>query len=1284
MKVSKVDHVKSGIDQKQSGQCGMLYKQPQKKYAGNRLEEHVRSLNKKAMFLYKVFPDQVNKAQNKKEQEKELEEVNSLMKNILSQFDYGKTVADIEKTIDSISVSYHISDDHIQSLVDQYLKKSLRKYIRINDERIYIPDVIKEFLKAKISFDTEQKMIDSSRTKILLDVLKEDYLKENQIKKIAYSIENNSVPVRVMEKSNQKRLVLASAENPKKAYIFDFLKEYAQATKQEQSELLRHMRYLILLYYYDQDEIKEEEITEWSFGSVVMENERLFSEEVNLLIQDREYVKQQIKEENQTNKNKAKYRMLGDKIKESLNESIVCHYQKACQAVSEKDVPWIKYISDHTSSVFNRTGQIDPSKLSLSYLCKNTWNTWMSFIAMKYIDMGKGVFHFAMSDMDKVGNQDHVVMGKLNPEFADGISSFDYERIKSEDDLHRKMSSYIAFAVYNFSRAIWSDNIQKKKKQEDILTANWKDITFNEDIKKKLLQYFGGASIWEGSDSLMEIIGVEELATCIKENLYIARNVNFHFAGSEKGKKEKDEILKVIVDKESKDVGKYYRKVFYSNNVTTFYSDEYIVKLMNHLYQKEKNYQAQIPSYNKVISKTYLPNLIYLLLKGKNRVKISDPDVMKVFNGTFYFILKEIYYNNFLQEPKLKDMFCEGLKKAPRDKKSDKPYENFMQRFHELEKTGMDFGEICQQIMVDYEQQNQEKKKRATAVAPNRKNDPPKVFNHDTQKYKHFRTLLYIGLREAFITYLKDEKNKEWYGPLREPQIKEQPKEENFVNEWKLDVYSEWAEFILKDNLAGAWYVVAHFINQAQLNHLIGDIKNYIQFIRDIDRRAKSTGNRVSEDTEEQVERYKKILRVLEFAKFFCGQTTNYLEDYYKDENDFADHIGHYVNFQKMQKKGTEAAHALQAFCNSECKAGKAKKKIGIYYDGMNPIVNRNITLASMYGNEKLLEKTMRPVEEQDIRKYYSLMAELDVLFKKGGVCETAEEQKRLRQFQNLKNRIELVDVLNISELVNDFMAQLIGWAYIRERDMMYFQLGFYYIKLYFTDTIPADSFLRTLELEKGSIADGAVLYQIASMYSFDFPIYVKKGESSVACATKANSIAQKFGIFEGKYCNGDKRIIENGLCFFENINLHGNLSEFRDYLVHFKYFAHLDQSILELYSKASDSFFSYNIKMKKSVSYVLTNILLSYFINAKLSFSSYGSEKYIPENKITVERKSSNISIESAQTDYFTYKLQRIVKNKNGVDSVAGNKNDVIQVEARDEVFVDEVIKTINYKAGR
>lgn len=1274
MKISKVDHVKSGIDQKISGQRGMLYKQPERKYDGDALEKHVRNLNSKASYLYRVFPGLTEK-----------KHVNKFMKEtILSQLRNGKSVQDIEKSIISYHASEQISNECIQDLVDQNLKESLRKYTSIDGKKIYIPEVIAVLLKAKLSTDGKQDMPDPEQLKAVIEIIKEDYLKENQIKKIVNSIENNSTPIQVCEKNGQKRLILSSAENPKKAYIFNFMKEYASFAPMrnergkkpekrpggEQGELLRHMRYLILLYYYGPEQItadyEDEEIKAWSFGSIIKETELLLSDAASHLIQERE----------QKRANKAEYRKLGDDIKRSINESIVQHYQNACKAVNEKDVPWIKYISNHAMSVFSQKNKIDPSKLSLSYLAKNTWNTWVSYIAMKYVDMGKGVYHFAMSELDKVGCQDKVVIGQVNPNFANGISSFDYERIKAEDDLHRNMSGYITFAVENFAKAVYGDKSREKKGQEDILTSDWNLLEFDDNVKKRMLQYFGGASNF--SESPVKDIETKKLAACIKENLYAARNINFHFAGSEAENRKQNGtvVLEEIIKKETDDVGKYYRKTFYSNNVTAFYGKEDITELMDHLYQKEKSYQAQIPSFNKVISKTYLPVLIFNFIKGKNRVKISAPEEMTKFSGALYFVMKEIYYNSFLQDPDLKERFRKGLENVPKDEKNKEVYKNFMQRFCTLEEMKLDFGEICQQIMTDYELQNKEKKKVAT---------PKKVGGSDKkkQKYKHFRTLLYIGLREAFIAYLRDEENKEWYEFLREPKKREQTEENAFVNEWKLEKYSDRLDLILKENATRAWYIAAHFINQAQLNHLIGDIKNYIQFIQDIDRRARSTGNRVSEQTIGQTEQYKRILQVLEFTKFFCGQTTNCLSDYYQDEEGFALHVGHYVNFTKKNTGSARPSQELQGFCNSSYTLGKEKKKAGVYYDGMNPIPNRNIILASLYGNKKLLENTMNPVTELDFKKYYELKARLDPVFKRDGVCETKDEQEGLRQFQNIKNRIELVDVLTLSELVNDLMAQLIGWAYIRERDMMYFQLGLYYIKLYYTDSISADSYLRTLKFENGSIADGAVLYQIASMYSFDLPIYVKQDTDGVAFEQKVKSVGEKFGVFETQYCKGDNNsVIENGLCLFENVAQHVELVKFRNYLDHFKYYARLDNSILDLYSVVYDSFFSYNIKLKKSVSYVLTNILLSYFIDVKLKFSSYRNENSEKEKKTV---RNTNISIDTAQSDNFTYKLKKIIKKKNGMEAVENDnsREGEIRVSAREKTFVEEVVNILQYKSG-
>lgn len=1280
MKISKVEHTKSGISQKPLEHGGMLYKQMQTKLTGNQLEEHICTLNERAKRLYRVFNMPLGKKENK--DVKDVQSANNFMKTILSQIEKGVSCDGIIEKIKNYQAYGSISKKRIRCIVDQYLKESLRKHTRGEDKGI--PDIIYELLCEKFDKETSQGKLSHADLEILINVLREDYLKKNQIKDIVSSIEKQSTPVKIKDIDGEKRIVLSSSYNKKKEHIFDFLKEYAEADKDGQKELLKHMRFLILLYFYGPDKITDEykeEIREWSFGSIIQDNQILFSDNASMLLQDKEYVKQQINEGKKTRdvekikNNKAKLRMLSDKIKDDINGQIVLHYNNACLHAEEKDIPWIRYISDYTMGVFANKNKISPDKLSVSYLCKNTWKVWISFIAKKYIDIGKGVYHFAMSEASMVEKEKKVVLGRVNPEFAEGISSFDYERIKAEDDLHRSMSRYVVSAVNNFSRAICSDEERKIEEHEDILYVGLKQVKLYKNARERLLRYFGGASNWEGS--ILDVIETQELAECFKDNMKIVRNINFHFAGSVKKSEGSDEILDELVSREANNVGKYYRKTFYANNVTMFYKDEDITKLMDHLYKGRKKYLAQIPSFNKVISKTYLPNFIYLFLKGKNKTKISEPKIMTVFSGTFYFLLKEIYYNNFLQDETLKELFCKGVAKAKDGKNKDKPYQDFMRHFHELEKLNLNFGEICQQIMIDYEQQNGQKKKMPSAIV-SKKGGNPRVIENNSQKYKHFRTLLYIGLREAFMEYLKAGENKEWYEFLREPLKREQPNEENFVNGWDLKQFDDRRKMVLCNPVAGGWYITAHFISQRQLNHLIGDIKNYIQFVQDIDRRAKSTENRVPEKTAENVENYLEILSVLEFTKYFSSKITNRIEDYYEDENAFAEHIGKYVEYNK---KNVEPAYALQAFCDSECKIGKNRKKLGIYYDGKNPILNRNVILAAMYGNEKLLSATMKPVTETEIRQYYKLMEELKLVLMRGSVCETEEEQKKLRHFQNLKNRIELVDVLTLSELVDDFMSQLIGWAYIRERDMMYLQLGVYYIKLFFTDSVPEDSFLRKLELDGDcSIEDGAVLYQIAAMYSFDFPLYTRKEGSNLCDIVRDGSIGEKFKKFEKEYCRDDGRIIENGLSLFEELSEHKEMDKFRKSLDHFKYFAKQEQSILDMYSKVYDSFFSYDIKLKKSVSYIISNILLSYFVNVKLSFALCGTETINKGDK-AYKKKITHISIASSQSDYFTYKLRKIVTEKNGIEKVDTGACKTVNVAARDSIFIKEVVDILEYK---
>ena len=75
--------------------------------------------------------------------------------------------------------------------------------------------------------------------------------------------------------------------------------------------------------------------------------------------------------------------------------------------------------------------------------------------------MGKGVYHFAMSDIYNVQSKEPVSIGYVMDDYKNGISGFDYERIKASDSLKRGLIKFASFAVENFARACYTEESLK-------------------------------------------------------------------------------------------------------------------------------------------------------------------------------------------------------------------------------------------------------------------------------------------------------------------------------------------------------------------------------------------------------------------------------------------------------------------------------------------------------------------------------------------------------------------------------------------------------------------------------------------------------------------------------------------------------------------------------------------------------------------------------------------------------------------------------------------------------
>lgn len=1207
MKISKVKHVKMGVSEKPIASGGMLYNHPAKESEFN-LSEHVRRLNDKSKGLYNILTTLGDK---KDPIERDYKAVSIfLTENIKKKLNLP--AEEIAKGVTDRLRETGGNSRNAKEIAHRTLRNSLRKNISVDGKKVYAPDVFGVLFEGILGGKSAiAGRLDINELTAVLQLVKKDYEKSEQLKMIVNSIENQNVPVQIAE--DGKRLTLSSAYNKKKSYIFEYLIRYAAASDEEKKDMIKHMRYLIALYFYGKDIADGfvDGFNDKTFGLLFRENEGYMVEDIVAKLTELDALTK-----------KGDKRALEDELANKVSESIVAHYQEATSAsgISDEDKKWLCYISDHTGRTLEKT-KPEARRYAYDTLCKNTFDEWLSFISLKFIDLGKGVYHFAMENQDEAASGETVSMGEVAEKYKNGISSFDYEMVKAEDSLSRSLSQFVSFALNNFDASVRNQESRDIDGEEDILSA--KKLVLRDDAVNRMLRFYGGASSFDAS------FDGEAVVTEMVEYFKVTRNTSFHFVKAENSLAVGN-FAKAVLNKEKEEAGQVFRKKYFSNNVPRFYKEADINALMDRLYSERKVLVAQVPSFNKVLSINEMKKFYNEWIPNDARAAIKDAQAREILRHSLYFVLKEIYYYDFLKKDNLTERFIKAVDELPvKNERTDADArKDFKERVSMLKKAGLNFGEICQEIMTEYNQQNNQFKKAPSAVKMTGKNPGIKEVKN-TEIYKHFRTLLQLGIRGAFKNYLKET---DAYKFLETPSDMEeafgQIDEDTFVKSYRCTMYSELDVANTSDPAIMSWYMTAHFLNQKQLNHLIGQVKTYIQFINDIESRAKSTGNKTDAAVKKKTDKYAELLNVLELTKLFCAAVSNKLEDYFEDADAYAKYIANYVDFEG------DNAMLLQAFCNETVEGDR----IGRFYDGTNPIVNRNIVLASMYGNEKILSQVMDRVTEKEFGQFYAEKQRLEKVFKTGR-CETADDVKKYREFQNLKNRIELVDVLVLSELTNDVLSQFIGYAYLRERDLMYMQLGYHYIKLFYTDTIPKDSYLRCMEGE-GNFTDGALLYQIAAMYSFSLPVFKINADGKSVAEKKATSIGSSVGTFIKVHGAGT---YTEGLCFFEDIDdrnerrdRHDQYVSIRKNIEHFKYYGKLEDSLLDIYGWIYSGFFSYNTKLRKNLAVAIRNLLLSYFVNTKLKYEK--DERNLNIHGKLVSLPCTKICMTGTVTDYLTY----------------------------------------------
>lgn len=1339
MKVSKVEHMRTAVGKKacKESVTGMIYKSPvsqndlelrshlskqnnenQKKYSlfggslfylerefeNNLKGEEFNFQKKLAKYICQKFSDLENKllkddcfhesgfsikqlddCKDKKEWEKKAEDiVKTRVKqqlNILQDYDpKGRVYFQNKKGTQSVD-----KGDFIHKLVTFQLRKSLRKTVTEKGHTLYLPDVVEKLVLALCSgsndYKTKLKNIENYELSAFLKAVNCDYLRLKQIKDIVKSIEKKNVKVQV---GKENLLQLSNATHPKKKVIFEFLKRYSDSDRKEQDMMLCHMQMLIVLYL---EGPKASDRLNHAQGKCIWQKNRYQWSENDVFDsfkkneKNKDDIMDLLKQKFNHNISAVEKKRLRKKIQETVNKMISEHFraardelQKMKSETQDEDMFWLLFIEKTVEKALDEQ-HLKSFKLQLSRLYQFIWRDWISYMALKYIDMGKAVYHFAMPDLLNKKKEMHIREAIL-PENKNEITSFDYELIKANETLERDLSLYISFAINRLSRAVAPESSYEKIEHEKSKDGKNKTIYYTDllfvnsefsveeetgkfvvykDYLRRLLQYFGGQSQYNNIEEKKDY----ELIKIMKNLVEYVRNYSFHYTGTiefSEANNYENELLGNIYQQELSQVNSFYRKKYYSNNVPAFYEDKDIKKLMEHLYQSPKNTPAQIPAFNRVLPRKKLKNFLEAIGIKKTGLQ---------YQSCIYFILKELYYYDFIKQDNLAEMFILALKNRKVQGKEFWAKKNFVKRINSvmgidinsadnitivnaIKKVNLSMGELAQIIMTDYTMQNQEKKVRTN------------TDKHTEEIYKHFPILLAEVLRDAFQVFLQAEEQKNIYGFLTNPTELEKPDEQSFCDvKWNCKAFDGVLD--KKNKLCYSWYVTAHFVNPRYLNLLIGSIKNYIAYVNNIIKRARDAENEIAVITQNSLNKKISVLQesltVLEFVMVLSGRVSHCFSDYFQTSSEedareqYARYLARFVDF--TQSSGS--VEELKEFCNRQSKnSPNPNNCIGIYYDEKNPILNRNIILSRLYGDEKLMTATMPKIDETEIQLYYELMNDLsDVFMLKEDEYPNESDQKKLVKFQHLKNRIELHDVMKMSEITNDLISQMISWSYLRERDLMYFQLGYHYIKLFYGGTKKEEEWKHKIYTDDFAITEGALLYQIVAIYTFSLPLYLKGKDKKwkAGDTTASGSALQQFR----DYCNGSYNVYTDGLHLFEEVDKqHDEMILFRNYSDHFKYYAFHDMSILDMYSQVYAEFFSYDRKLQKSVSCIFPNILQRYSVKAE----------------IKIEKPDSLTRLTATLTsDDFTYTVKENEQEKK------------IKIPVREEKFLQQLQSILEYK---
>ena len=1251
MKISKVSHTKAavGINSENNEMLGILYQDPGKEIP---FDERFKTLNKNAKNLYNIFNQVLLPVQKKNQKDEEYQEelklarihkkyIDSLNTSLSGLIFYKteenvKEIRQFKDIITRLKNVDRVDEDDLDKYMSLYLRKSLQKK--------------KEELKVLIHHFGGQKgdisEKDRAGMKEFTDFLCEDFHKSKQAENIRKSIENQNMLFQPAYKDGKTCIALSQSKGKErkvkeKEGFSTFFRAYSSLKEEIRLDLLRRLRRLIDFYFY-RERKEEADFDVWDCHAQARENKAYFVDLPDYLIHkkkcDTDKEKKEAKEE---------YKKAILQAKEDARRQNIQNYRAAMEEVSKDNGSlyfsedgmnefWIHHIENVVVKIYQKADPYKIYRFEKGYISEKVWKDCLNYISIKYVALGKAVYHFSMEEL--LSDKDTIDMGIVSQQIEDGISSFDYEMIKADETLQREVSLAIAYAANNLARATvdMEEAATNSDGMEDFLLWKEEDIQKyrknSEDgaTLKAILQFFGGASHWDTDI----FAGKEtELLSSLQQMIYSLRNENFHFRTENTWSQQWDhELIAEIFRKDMETCVGIEKTRFYSNNLPEFYAEKDLKKILNKLYSSYVPRASQVPSFHSVYLRKDFVGVINDLYGIK--VDYSSKDKERWLSA-LYYLFKEIYYNGFLATNS-SSYFRKALYDIEKQASAKEKYavSDFKKRCMELIRLGKSLSEICQYIMTEYNAQNSKERKVKSTYSSKRH---PEIF-------QHYKILLQKTLVLALKKYIEEQ---DLYKCIFQPRTSPGKMEyENFLPGWKSKIYHRLSSELENNPELQRWYVTGRFLNGRSLSLLVGSLRSYIQYKEDVARRADQTGNKLFESEtlrKDKIYRIHKIAEIIDLCIKLNAVYSNNYSDYFNSDEEYADYLSHFLAF-KEDSLSTSSFAQLDTFCNGE-------KKLDIYMDGRNPIMNRNIIMSKLFAPTKLMEaiidKAGAKVTKEEVVRYYESQDEISK-YKVKGICEDAEEQKKLLAFQRLKNHVEFRDLVEYAELLNDLQGQLINWSYLRERDLLYFQLGFHYSCL--QDPGLQLAGYRQITGKDNKTIYNAILYQIMALYINGISIYSGKKK---ACFDKKSPMMLTGGRI-GAFLSYTQQLIKDsaeyndrskdfiffaGLEVFENVKEHDDITDLRNYIDHFKYYsANNDRSMLDLYGEVFDRFFTYDMKYQKSVITQLENILMRHFVILNVHMGT--GEKMI-DRRSRKECARIDIRKRGLSSDRFTYKYK-------------------------------------------